>query len=68
MGLFHEEDDVSPSEMPFSDDDAGIGLRAGGANLNAKMAAKNTFGGEAANAVTAADEEEFQELGLRLAG
>ena len=53
--------------MPFGDDDAGVGLRAGGAHLKAGKAAEDAFGGEAPNPVTAADEEEFQEVGPRLA-
>ena len=63
VGFLHDEDDVGPADVAGGDDDAGVGLRAGGADLIGGKALEEFFGGEAAHPVPAADEEELLGMG-----
>lgn len=62
--FLHKKDNVRPPEMPFSDNNTSLRLRASRAHLKAGKATEDAFGREAPNPVTAADEEELQ--GMRL--
>jgi hypothetical protein len=57
--LLHAKDDVGPSQMPFRDNDARVGLRAYGANLIMRRSFEQLFGRQTAQSVSAANEEQF---------
>ncbi len=59
VGFLGAENDVRPAEMPLGDDDARVRLRAGGADLVERGALEELLGGQAANPVAAANEEEL---------
>jgi hypothetical protein len=55
--LLHTKDGVGPSQMSFRDNDAGIGLRANGANLIVRRTFEQLFGRQTAQSVSTANEE-----------
>lgn len=59
MRLLHTKDGVGPSQMSFRDNDARIGLRANGANLIVRRTFEQLFGRQAAQSVSAANEEQL---------
>ena len=56
VGLFHQKDDVRPSDMSFSDDNARIRLSACRARLHAGNIAENAFCSETPNSIPTAHE------------
>jgi hypothetical protein len=60
VGLLHADDEVGPSKVALGDDDAGVGLRAGGPRLKQGHAFEHLLGSQASHAVLTAHEEDFE--------
>jgi hypothetical protein len=65
MALLHDEDPVGPSDVPSSDTDPSIVIRACRAYLIQVMVLEKLLGREAADPILAADEQELLALGHR---
>jgi hypothetical protein len=65
--LLHQEDDIRPTDVTFGHNDTGVRLGACRANLDSGNTAENTLRGKAANAISAADEQQldWMILGVR---
>lgn len=58
MGLFHHEDDLRPFRQLGGHGGVGVGREAGGGDLQTRVVGEDLFGGGAAQAVAAAEEED----------
>lgn len=57
--LLHAKDGVGPTQMTFGDNDARVGLCANGADLIVRRTVEQFFSRQAAQSVSAANEEQF---------
>jgi hypothetical protein len=59
VGLFHAKDHVGPAHVPLRHHDAGFGLGAGGTHFVKREIVKQSFRGQTAKAIPAANEEQL---------